>query len=185
MGMATLIDFAKKEHAVTTMSLNEQSGTVERTMGEFSLDITSRLQSNHLDWQRLKGSPQFDYPIDYSVAVTRVDSASGLIEFIAKWAPNAYCHYHRHLGRTSSWVVEGEHHIVEITELQTIHKTRKPGFRGTSPAGEIHMEYGGAEGSTVLFLCEAVDGKLFDIVATNGTVLATATVEDFASGRLR
>jgi hypothetical protein len=82
-------------------------------------------------------------------------------------------------------VLQGEHHIVETIELQTIHKTRKPGFRGTSPAGEIHMEYGGAEGSTVLFLCEAVDGKLFDIVASNGTVLATATVDDFASGRLR
>jgi len=54
MGMATLIDFAKKEHAVRTMSLNEQSGTVERAMGEFSPDITSRLQSNHLDWQRLQ-----------------------------------------------------------------------------------------------------------------------------------
>jgi len=46
------------------------------------------------------------------------------------------------------------------------------------------MEYGGAEGSTVLFLCEAIDGKLFDIVANDGTVLATATLDDFASGRL-
>jgi hypothetical protein len=44
-----------KEHILRTMSLNEQTGTVERAMGEFSLDITSRLQSNHLDWQRLKG----------------------------------------------------------------------------------------------------------------------------------
>jgi hypothetical protein len=46
------------------------------------------------------------------------------------------------------------------------------------------MEYGGADGSTVLFLCEAVDGKLFDIVAKDGTILTTATLEDFASGRL-
>ncbi len=46
------------------------------------------------------------------------------------------------------------------------------------------MEYGGAEGSTVLFLCEALDGKLFDIVAKDGTVLASPTVEDFISGRL-
>jgi hypothetical protein len=45
------------------------------------------------------------------------------------------------------------------------------------------MEYGGEEGSTVLFLCEAVDGNLFDIVAKDGTVIATATLEDFASGR--
>jgi hypothetical protein len=153
-------------------------------LGEFSSDVISRLRSNHLDWQDLKGSPQFDYQIDYAVAVIRTDRASGQIEFLAKWAPNAYCHYHRHLGRTSSWVIQGEHHLVETTDTQILNKTRKPGFQGQSPAGEIHMEYGGAEGSTVLFLCEAVDGNLFDIVAKDGTLLATATLEDFASGCL-
>ncbi len=167
------------------MQQTEQTGAIARTLGEFSSDIISRLGSNHLDWQQLKGSPQFDYLIDYAVAVTRVDRASGEIEFLAKWAPNAYCHYHRHLGRTSSWVIQGEHHVVETTETQILHKTRKPGFRGQAPANEMHMEYGGAEGSTVLFVCEAVDGNLFDIVGKDGTVLATATVEDFASGRLR
>lgn len=167
------------------MQLNERTAATERPLGEFSADIRSRLQSNDLAWQQLKGSPRFDYLIDYSVAVTRVDRASGQIEFIGKWAPNAYCHFHRHLGRTATWVLEGEHHIVETTETQTLHKTRRPGFQGQAPAGEIHMEYGGAEGSTVLFLCEAVDGKLFDIVAGDGTVLATATLEDFASGNLK
>jgi hypothetical protein len=167
------------------MQLTEQTGATGRPMGEFSSDVISRLGSNHLDWQPLKGSPQFDYLIDYSIAVTRVDRASGEIEFLAKWAPNAYCHYHRHLGRTSSWVIQGEHHVVETTETQILHKTRKPGFRGQAPAGEMHMENGGAEGSTVLFLCEAVDGNLFDIIGRDGTVLATATLEDFASGRLR
>jgi hypothetical protein len=167
-----------------TMQLSEQSRATDRPIGEFSSDVISRLQSNHLEWQHLTGGPRFDYPIDYLVAVIRTDPTSGLIEFLAKWAPNAYCHYHRHLGRTVSWVIQGEHHLVEITETQTIHKTRRPGFRGQSPAGEIHMEHGGAEGSTVLFLCEALDGKLFDIVAKDGRVLASPTVEDFASGRL-
>ncbi len=47
------------------------------------------------------------------------------------------------------------------------------------------MEYGGPDGATVIFLCKAIDGNLFDIIANNGTVLATATLDDFASGRLR
>jgi hypothetical protein len=166
------------------MQLSEQRRTIEQPIGEFSSDVISRLQSNHLEWQRLIGGPRFDYPIDYSVAIVRADPAAGLIEFLAKWAPNAYCHYHRHLGRTATWVIQGEHHIVEDTETQTIHKIRRPGFRGQSPAGEIHMEHGGADGSTVLFLCEALDGKLFDIVANNGRVLASPTIEDFASGRI-
>ena len=165
------------------MQTNEH-GLSERLMEKFLSDPMSHLQSNH-DWQSLKGTPRFDYPIDYSVAVTGVDRDKGLIEFIAKWAPNAYCHFHRHLGRTMTQVLQGEHHIVETTETQTLHKTRRPGFQGRSPAGEIHLEYGGADGSTVLFLCEAVDGKVFDVVAKDGTIIATATLDDFVSGRLR
>jgi hypothetical protein len=157
----------------------------DQLIEQFSNDVMSRLQSNRLDWQRLTGGPKFDYPIDYSVAVTSADRSAGVIEFIARWAPNSFCHYHRHLGRTATRVLEGEHHIVETTELQILHKTRRPGFQGQTPVGELHMEYGGPDGTTVIFLCEAVDGKLFDIVAKDGTVLATATLDDFASGRLR
>ena len=90
--------------------LSEMTAAAGITIGAFSADITSRLQSNHLDWQRLTGTPQFDYPIDYSVAVTRTDRATGQIEFLAKWAPNAYCHYHRHLGRNSWLITEPSGH---------------------------------------------------------------------------
>ena len=157
----------------------------EQLLADFSTDILSRLQSGNFEWQHVKGTPKFDYPIDYSVAVTRIDPALNQIEFLSVWAPNAYCHFHRHLGRTTSTVLKGEHHIVDTTETQTLHKTRRPGFRGQSPAGEMHMEYGGAEGTTVLFVCEAVDGKLFDVLTRDGRVIATATIEDFVSGRLR
>ncbi len=122
-----------------TLSLPKSSSTrskrTRRTVqpNGFSPDKISRLQSNHLEWQHLEGGPQFDYPIDYSKAVTSVDRATGLIRFLAKWAPNAYCHYRRHLGRTASRVLQGEHHIVETTETRTLHKTRRPGFQGQSP----------------------------------------------------
>src|SRR5689334_1916199 len=112
------------------MELNEQAGNTDLLIAGFSSEALSRLQSNRLDWQHLKGSPQFDYPIDYSVAVTNVDQAAGVVEFIARWTPNSYCHYHRHLGRTMTRVLQGEHHIVETTELQILHKTRRLGFQG-------------------------------------------------------
>jgi hypothetical protein len=44
------------------MELNEQASTLNRLMAGFSSDALSRLQSNRLDWQHLKGSPKFDYP---------------------------------------------------------------------------------------------------------------------------
>jgi hypothetical protein len=40
-------------------------------------------------------------------------------------------------------------------------------------------------GVTVIFLSEAVDGNLLDIVAKDGTVLATSTFGRFRLGRLR
>src|SRR6516162_5051131 len=79
------------------MQLNGGNSMSGQGIGQFSTDAIARLESNRLDWQHLTGSPQFDYPIDYSVAVTSVDRAAGVIEFIAKWAPNSYCHYHRDL----------------------------------------------------------------------------------------
>ena len=46
------------------------------------------------------------------------------------------------------------------------------------------MEYGGPEGVLVYFSCKAVDGALFDVMDKDGTVLATATVEDFVTGKI-
>ena len=71
------------------MQTNDRDMTREGLVEKFFADPLSYLHSKDLDWQRLKGSPRFDYPIDYSVAVTKVDPVAGLIEFLAKWAPNA------------------------------------------------------------------------------------------------
>jgi IstB-like ATP binding protein len=57
--------------------LDTPIGTIERSLGEFSPDIMTRLHSKALDWQRLSGTSRFDYLIDYSVAVTRVDREAG------------------------------------------------------------------------------------------------------------
>lgn len=140
--------------------------------------------TDSLDWMRVKGTPRFDYPIDYWVAVLAVDETKGRIDFISRWEPNCYCHTHRHLGETSILVLEGEHHVVESHDLETVHKIRQPGFFTTNPGGDLHEEYGGPKGSVVYFSCLAVDGGLFDVVDKDGTVLTTATVEDFTSGGL-
>ena len=137
-----------------------------------------------LDWVRVTGSKRFDYPIDYSVAILSVDEENGRVDFISRWEPEHYCHFHRHIGETSVLVLEGEHHIVEQGEHQTVHKTRQPGFFTTNPGGDVHMEYGGPEGTLVYFSCQADGGKLFDVLDADGTVLRTATVDDFTSGSI-
>lgn len=153
---------------------------IPTTVAEFE----QTFPQDNLKWSRVTGSPRFDYPIDYQVAVLNVDEAEQRIDFISRWEPDSYCHYHRHLGETSLLVLEGEHHVVETKNFEKVHKTRKPGFFATNPGGDVHMEWGGPEGVLVYFSCKAVDGALFDVMDKDGTVLATATVDDFVSGKI-
>lgn len=141
--------------------------------------------TENLDWIRIKGTPRFDYPIDYSVAVLGLNPAVGSIDFLSWWKPNAYCHYHRHLGINSVLVLEGEHNIIESSGYETVHKKRTRGFSIVNMGGDVHQEFGGDAGALVFFRCYAVEGKLFEVLDKDGTVLSTATIQDFVSGSIR
>jgi hypothetical protein len=130
-------------------------------------------------WVRFGGGSKFDYPIDYAISVVEADVAAGRIDFLARWAPDSYCHYHRHLGSTAALVLEGEQHITETRELETVTKVRKAGFKGQVPDGETHMERAGANGLTMLFSTHAPDGRLFEVLDDAGNVLAAATIAEF------
>ena len=136
------------------------------------------------EWVHLQGGPPFEYPIDYWYSVIEARPATGFIRFVMKWEPNAYCHFHRHIVPTTTLVLEGEHHVIETTPTQTTHKTRRPGHYAQNPAGDVHMEHGGASGSTVLFAIEAADGRLFEILDQAANVLAVATIDTFLEGQV-
>ena len=140
--------------------------------------------TKEIEWQHIVGTPRFDYPIDYWVAVLGVQPEVGQIDFLSRWKPNSYCHCHRHIGELSLLVLEGEHHVIETTPTETVHKIRKPGYFVRNPGGDAHMEYGGDQGTVVFFSCQAVDGKLFDVLDKDGNTIVTATIDDFVSGKL-
>lgn len=137
-----------------------------------------------VQWMHLEGGPEFDYPIDYFYAVASADAARGRVEFLVKWAPNAYCHYHRHLGETTVTILQGEQHLHETRPFETVHKVRQAGFTGRLPDGETHMEHGGAQGMTILFSIHAPDGRLFDLLDQAGNTLLTVTIDDAIARRL-
>lgn len=140
--------------------------------------------TDNLQWKRLQGGAAFDYPIDYWIAVLGTDLETGQAEFLLRWEPNAYCHYHRHAGSTTFVVLEGEHHLVEDSPTETVHKTWRPGHVTRKPPGDLHMEHGGPDGSMLFFGMQAEDGVLFEVLTRTGELLRTLTVEDLATGRL-
>ena len=113
------------------------------------------------------------------MSVVEADVDAGRIDFLARWEPNAYCHFHRHLGTTAAHVLQGEQHLSETRQFETVTKVRKVGFKGVVPDGETHMECAGPDGLTILFSTHAPDGRLFEVLDRDGNVLAAATIAEF------
>ena len=143
----------------------------------------SGFKTGDITWHHLLGGPNFDFPIDYWIAVLGGNIAAGRVDFLVKWEPESYCHFHRHLSSSTTLVLEGEHHLVESTPTETIHKVRQAGHFARSNGGDLHMEYGGAQGTVVLFSMQADDGRLFDVLDKQMNLLTTTTVEDLMLGR--
>ena len=59
------------------------------------------LNNQDLKWKHYKDDKNFDFPIDYSDAVLDARE-DGRLEILVKWAPNSFCHFHRHTAETSS-----------------------------------------------------------------------------------
>lgn len=142
-------------------------------------DLPAEFDLATAKWVRYAGSPKFDYPIDYAISVVDVDVAAGRIDFLASWAPNSYCHYHRHLGTTAAVVIAGEQHLTETRPFETVTKVRRAGFKGRVPDGESHMECAGPDGLTMLFSVHAPDGRIFEVLDAEGNVLVAATIAEF------
>lgn len=138
----------------------------------------------NLDWMWFRGGPRFDYPIDYGLAVLGARPAEGRIDFLGRWNAGAYCHFHRHVGDTTTLVLEGEHHVVDVTDAGDHHRIRPAGHYAHSPAGDLHMEYAGPAGSLLFFSMHTPDGRVFEVLDKDRTILSVVTIDDMVSGRL-
>ncbi|MBT5895344.1 MAG: hypothetical protein HOH61_05535 [Rhodospirillaceae bacterium] len=145
-----------------------------------------QFDTSQVEWTHFQGSPRFDYHIDYAVAVLAAQPELGALDLLVKWAPDAYCHFHRHLAATTTLVLEGEQYIYETgTNGETIHKMCKAGDYARSPGGDVHMEKAGPDGLLVLFAMQSPDGRLFETMDSDQNVLATATIENWMAGRIK
>jgi hypothetical protein len=145
-------------------------------------NLTSGYDASSLQWKRLTDPKKtFDYHVDYWVAIIGFDMEKKHVDFLGKWEPNSYCHYHRHLSPTTSIVLAGEHHLVDESGSETVHKIRVRGDIATTEAGESHMEYGGPEGSMLLFSMDCDGGEVFQVLDKNENVMVSLSFEDFVT----
>ena len=140
-----------------------------------------RFDTGDLKWIHYEGSPRFDYPIDYDIAVLGHQEDLGRLDLLIRWAPESYCHFHRHVATTTSLVLEGEHHIIDIDHdgNEVHHDVRPVGTYCSGPGGDMHMERGGPEGSLVLFSMQEPTGRMFDVLDAEHNLLAETTIESF------
>ena len=135
--------------------------------------------NENLRWKHHRGSDKFDYPIDFSSALLGARD-DGHVDLLYRWAPNSYCHFHRHSAYTTSVVLEGELHVIDVDletgeELNT--RIRQVGDYAHKTPGDVHMERGGPEGALVLFSLYTEDGLLAETLASDGRVVGQSTME--------
>lgn len=144
-----------------------------------------RFDTSHIEWTHLEGGPEFDYPIDYELAVLGSQPDVGSLDLLVKFAPNSFCHYHRHCAATTTLVLQGEQHVFETgDDGATIHKVRPAGSYARSPGGDVHMERGGPEGALVFFGMQSPTGQLFDLLDADRNILVSTTIEELAKGAI-
>jgi hypothetical protein len=132
-----------------------------------------------LRWKHYTGNDKFNYPIDFWSALLNA-RADGHVDLLYRWEPNSYCHFHRHSAHTTSVVLEGELHVIDVdaqTGEEKSVRVRTVGDYASKAPGDVHMERGGPEGALVLFSLYTPDGLLAETLADDGRVLSQSTME--------
>ena len=136
-------------------------------------------ENDNLRWKHFTGSDRFDYPIDFYSALLSV-RPEGHIELLSWWEPNSYCHFHRHTANTTSLVLKGELHVIDVdlkTGKELGIKIRPVGDFASKEPGDVHMERGGPEGALVFFSLFTEDGSLAETLSQDGRVLSTSSID--------
>lgn len=149
------------------------------------MTFEARFDLSDVHWTHMEGGSEYDYPIEFDVAVLGSQPDHGTLDLLVRFAPNSHCHFHRHVAVTRTLVLQGEHHVFDVgSNGETVHKIKPAGTYSQSPSGEIHMERGGEEGAIVLFNLHSPTGVLFETLDADHNVLATSTIESMSEGPL-
>ena len=136
-------------------------------------------------WRHLTDPTETGYLVDYEVAMLDWDLDSRSCDFLLRFGPNGgHCPRHRHVGITSTLVLEGEHHVTELrSDGSTVEKVKPVGTHGLSTGDEhAHLERGGPDGAVIFFSNQAPNGVLYELIDAEGNVIAEVGIEDLVRG---
>jgi len=140
-----------------------------------------RFDTDHIEWHSVIGEPGAEeYKLSYDYSILGYDYASGSLDMMMRWrGDGGNCERHRHVGITSTLVLQGEQHLDELLpDGRMNHKVRKAGdyalSLGTEPP---HLERGGPEGGVALLSLQAANGVLFELLDADLKVLVEVSPE--------
>lgn len=112
--------------------------------------------------------------------VLGVNQGRQTVDILFKQDAGVRCRPHRHVGPTDTMVLEGQHNNFKYADGKwTLVQERHPGFLAYSEGDHFHIEQGGPEGTIVHLHMVAVDGLIWEVLAKDGSVIASARIEDF------
>lgn len=142
------------------------------------------LDTDAYPWREITGAPDSPYPIHHELCILGWDRDAGTIDLLIRFDDRGgHCQAHRHLTTTSVLVLAGEQHLDELRPDGTrVHKVRTAGTHHLTPGDPYpHLERGGAEGAVVFFSHHSPDGRLYEIVDPDGTVVSTVTIDSLVA----
>ena len=133
---------------------------------------TRRFDDRNIQWQALGDFEHLE------VTLLGVDEENNIVDLMVKFAPNEKIFLHRHLALTNTLVVDGEHIIYEA-DGSAVKDVRPVGKYTSSPAGDAHLEGGGADGAVVHYSVRGDSDALFDVLNDDMSVAAILRTSDF------
>lgn len=114
----------------------------------------------------------------FVASILDVDHHSNIVDFLVKFEPNTKVLYHRHLARTCTFVIEGDHIIYERDG--TVREARPIGrYSLAEVTGDVHSEGGGDKGCILFYSVRGENVHLFEMLDDEFNPTATVCVSDF------
>lgn len=134
--------------------------------------IPYQFDDRNIKWKKLEGFNNFSY------SILNIDEKAKIVDVLYKFEVNDPIVLHRHRTPNYTFVVQGEHRIMESNGV--LKEVRPAGSFTMSPASdEPHRECGGDEGAIVFFSMRESNGTMYELLDDEGNLIAELGLQEF------